>query len=78
MPRSVWKGPLLNTNINSVSRNATVIPPMIGKQVRIHNGKSHVSILVTEEMLSRKFGEFAATTKDFSYKKKEDNKKKRF
>ncbi len=82
MTRSLWKGPILSTIKNSgntiqVSRNATVIPKYVGKNVLIHDGKSLVDLLVKEEMVFRKFGEFAKTVKDFSFKKKEELKKKR-
>ena len=78
MARSVWKGPILNSTLSNMSRKSTILPFHVGKTVNIHNGKSQISLLVKEEMISKKFGEFAWTTKDFSYKKKDDNKKKRF
>lgn len=58
MTRSLWKGPILSTikntgNTLQVSRNATVIPKYVGKNVLIHNGKSLVTVLVKEEMIFR-------------------------
>ena len=58
MTRSVWKGPILSAIKNAgdtiqVSRNATVIPKYVGKNVFIHNGKSLVGLVVTEEMIFR-------------------------
>ena len=77
MPRSVKKGPFIDhhllkkveeaaaTNsrkpIKTWSRRSTVLPEMVGLTMAIHNGKQHVPILVTENMVGHKLGEFAVT-----------------
>ena len=82
MGRSVWKGPFIAALDMTQSpplaqRAATILPSHVGKTVGIHNGKSAVQLLVTEEMISRKFGEFAKTQKEFSFKKKDDQRKRK-
>lgn len=77
MPRSVKKGPFIDhhllkkvdeavaTNsrkpIKTWSRRSTVLPEMVGLTMAVHNGKQHVPILVTENMVGHKLGEFAVT-----------------
>jgi small subunit ribosomal protein S19 len=77
VPRSVKKGPFIDyhllkkveevagTNsrkpIKTWSRRSTVLPEMVGLTMAIHNGKQHVPILVTENMVGHKLGEFAVT-----------------
>ncbi len=77
MPRSIKKGPFVDTHladkvakaqaegskkpIKTWSRRSTVMPDMIGLTIAVHNGKQHVPILVTENMVGHKLGEFAAT-----------------
>ena len=77
MPRSLKKGPfvdlhLLNkvlaaveTNskkpIKTWSRRSMVIPEMVGLTVAVHNGRQHVPVFVTENMVGHKLGEFAGT-----------------
>ena len=77
MPRSVKKGPFIDLHllkkveeaaasksrkpIKTWSRRSTVLPEMVGLTMAIHNGKQHVPILVTENMVGHKLGEFAAT-----------------
>lgn len=78
MARSIKKGPyidekLLNkvkkmksgdkTVIKTWSRNCTIIPEMIGFTFGVHNGKEHIPVHITEEMVGHKLGEFAPTTK---------------
>ena len=83
MSRSKWKGPYINTNsINKkyqsnknyikpiVARNTIILPQFIEKTFEVYNGKKFNEILVTEEMIGHKFGEFSATRKRFSFKKK--------
>ncbi|HVI52347.1 MAG TPA: 30S ribosomal protein S19 [Candidatus Sulfotelmatobacter sp.] len=75
MARSVWKGPfidgfLLNkaekarsTGRNEVikiwSRRSTIIPQFVGLTFGVHNGHKFIPVLVTENMVGHKFGEFA-------------------
>jgi len=47
--------------IKTWSRRSTVLPEMVGLTMAIHNGKQHVPILVTENMVGHKLGEFAVT-----------------
>ena len=77
MGRSLRKGPfvdlhLLNkveTAINSNSkkpiktwsRRSTIIPDMIGLTIAVHNGRDHVPVFITDNMVGHKLGEFAAT-----------------
>ena len=77
MPRSVKKGPFIDlhlfkkveeavaTNsrkpIKTWSRRSTVLPQMVGLTLAVHNGKQHIPILVSENMVGHKLGEFAIT-----------------
>ena len=77
MPRSIKKGPFVDdhlykkvdkaiaTNdkkpIKTWSRRSMIIPEMVGLTIAIHNGRLHVPIYVTENMVGCKLGEFAAT-----------------
>ena len=77
MPRSIKKGPFVDlhlskkveqavaTNskrpIKTWSRRSMVVPEMVGLTMAIHNGRQHVPILITENMVGHKLGEFAAT-----------------
>ena len=67
MARSVWKYPFVDASvlqhsfdkrINIWSRRSVIIPQFINQQVYIYNGKTFVSLLVTEDMVGHKFGEF--------------------
>lgn len=77
MPRSIKKGPYVANHlmkkveeaaasnnkrpIKTWSRRSTILPEMIGITIAVHNGKLHVPIFVTENMVGHKLGEFAAT-----------------
>lgn len=77
MARSVWKGPFVdgyllakaekakNSGRNDVvkiwSRRSTIIPQFVGITFGVHNGNKFIPVLVTEEMVGHKFGEFAPT-----------------
>lgn len=77
MSRSVKKGPYvaehlqkkidkLNANnqkelVKTWSRASTITPDMIGHSLAVHNGKSHVTVYIVEEMVGHKLGEFAPT-----------------
>lgn len=77
MARSVWKGPFLdgyllkkadvarastrNTVIQIWSRRSTILPQFVGLTFGVYNGKKHIPVLVSEEMIGHKFGEFAPT-----------------
>jgi len=77
MPRSVKKGPFVDHHllkkveeasasqskrpIKTWSRRSMVIPEMVGLTIAIHNGRAHVPIYISENMVGRKLGEFAVT-----------------
>jgi small subunit ribosomal protein S19 len=77
MPRSVWKGPFVDRyllkkaeesqdgkhkgGIKSWSRRSTILPQFVGLTFGVHNGHKHIPVLVTEDMIGHKFGEFAPT-----------------
>jgi small subunit ribosomal protein S19 len=90
MSRAKWKGPFvdfqqLNNNLKTInkenkfkliniSRKSTIIPNFLGITFNVYNGNSYSEILVTEDMIGHKFGEFSFTRVKFIFKKK--NKKK--
>ena len=45
------------------SRRSTITPDMIGLTIAVHNGKTHIPVFITENMVGHKLGEFAATRK---------------
>ena len=77
MPRSLKKGPFIDhhliTKVNKAvetndrkpiktwSRRSTVFPEMVGLTIAVHNGKQHIPVLVNENMVGHKLGEFALT-----------------
>lgn len=77
MPRSLKKGPFIDLHlikkvevaiekkdrrpIKTWSRRSMVMPEMIGLTIAIHNGRQHVPVLINEEMVGHKLGEFAVT-----------------
>ena len=77
MPRSLKKGPFVDHHLMSKvdaavakkdrkpiktwSRRSMILPDMVGLTIAVHNGKQHVPVLVNENMVGHKLGEFAAT-----------------
>ncbi len=77
MARSIKKGPyiavpLMNKvekaiasndkrPIKTWARSSTIVPEMVGLTIAVHNGRQHVPVFVTENMVGHKLGEFAAT-----------------
>jgi small subunit ribosomal protein S19 len=77
MVRSIWKGPFVDDSvlkkaetsrssgrrevIKIWSRRTTILPQFVGLTFGVHNGHKHIPVLVTEEMVGHKFGEFAPT-----------------
>ncbi|MEJ2404840.1 MAG: 30S ribosomal protein S19 [Candidatus Thiodiazotropha sp.] len=77
MPRSIRKGPFIDHHlakkvdeavaqnnkrpIKTWSRRSVIIPEMVGLTIAVHNGKQHVPVLVSENMVGHKLGEFALT-----------------
>jgi small subunit ribosomal protein S19 len=47
--------------IKTWSRRSTILPSFIGVTIAVHNGRQHVPVLITENMVGHKLGEFAAT-----------------
>jgi len=47
--------------IKTWSRSSTILPNMVGHTIAIHNGKSHVPIFISEQMVGHKLGEFVLT-----------------
>ncbi len=78
MTRSLKKGPYVDENliakiknlkpgdnrvIKTWARSSTIAPEMVGFTFGVHNGKEHISVAVTEDMVGHRLGEFAPTTK---------------
>jgi len=77
MPRSLKKGPFIDFNlykkiektlklgnkkpVKTWSRRSTIFPNMIGLTIAVHNGRQHIPIFITEEMVGHKLGEFSVT-----------------
>jgi len=77
LPRSIRKGPFVDLHllkkvdhaiasnsrrpIKTWSRRSMVVPQMVGLTIAVHNGRQHVPVLVSENMVGHKLGEFAAT-----------------
>ena len=77
MPRSLHKGPFVDLHlvrkvekavgandkrpIKTWSRRSMVLPEMVGLTIAVHNGRQHVPVLINEEMVGHKLGEFALT-----------------
>lgn len=77
MSRSLKKGPFVDHHlmtkvevaaekndrrpIKTWSRRSMILPEMVGLTIAVHNGRQHVPVLVNEEMVGHKLGEFAAT-----------------
>ena len=77
MPRSLKKGPFIDLHlmkkvddavasnnkrpIKTWSRRSVIFPEMVGLTIAIHNGRQHVPVFVTEDMVGHKLGEFAPT-----------------
>jgi small subunit ribosomal protein S19 len=77
VPRSIKKGPFIDAHlakkveqamvtrskkpIKTWSRRSMIMPDMIGLTIAVHNGRQHVPVLINENMIGHKLGEFAAT-----------------
>jgi small subunit ribosomal protein S19 len=77
VPRSLKKGPFIDHHllqkvdaavannerrpIKTWSRRSMIMPQMVGLTIAVHNGRQHVPVLVNENMVGHKLGEFAAT-----------------
>ncbi len=77
MARSVWKGPFVDGYllkkvesarasgrkevIKTWSRRSTILPNFVGLTFGVHNGKKHIPVFVTEDMIGQKLGEYSPT-----------------
>jgi small subunit ribosomal protein S19 len=77
MGRSVKKGPYVEPSlmkkieglnrqgdkrvVRTWARDCTIVPEMVGHTIAVHNGRQHVPIYISEEMVGHKLGEFAPT-----------------
>ena len=77
MPRSIKKGPFIDEHlmkkvekavesnnrrpIKTWSRRSMIVPDMIGLTIAVHNGRQHVPVLINENMIGHKLGEFSMT-----------------
>ena len=83
MPRSLKKGPFIDLHllkkveaaiensdrkpIKTWSRRSTIFPNFVGLTIAVHNGRQHVPVFITEDMVGHKFGEFAPTRQYFGH-----------
>ena len=93
MSRSVWKGPFVDGYllkkaetvrssgrkevVKTWSRRSTILPQFVGITFGVYNGRKHIPVLVTEDMVGHKLGEFAPTRTFFSHSGSGDKKAKR-
>jgi small subunit ribosomal protein S19 len=77
MPRSLKKGPFVDHHLHAKvqtaleanskrpiktwSRRSMILPDMVGLTIAVHNGRQHVPVLINENMVGHKLGEFAPT-----------------
>lgn len=92
MPRSLKKGPFVDDHlmkkvvaqneagssqvIKTWSRRSMIVPAMLGHTIAVHDGRKHVPVFITENMVGHKLGEFAPT-RTFRGHIKDDRKAKR-
>jgi small subunit ribosomal protein S19 len=83
VPRSTWKGPFVDgfllrkaeksrasrrkEVIRTWSRRSTILPQFVGLTFGVYNGRKFVPVLVTEDMIGHKFGEFSPTRTFFGH-----------
>ena len=83
MARSVWKGPFVDADllkkaegardsgrkdvIKTWSRRSTILPQFVGLTFGVHNGQKFIPVLVTENMVGHKFGEFSPTRQYYGH-----------
>ena len=83
MARSLWKGPFVdgyllkkveaarsssrNEVIKTWSRRSTILPQFVGVTFGVHNGRKHIPVYVSEEMVGHKLGEFSPTRTFFGH-----------
>lgn len=93
MGRSLKKGPFVNAKLMKLvdamnkanekkvvktwSRPSTIFPQMVGHTIAVHDGKKHVPIYITEDMVGHRLGEFAPTRTYRGHADKEKSSKKK-
>ncbi len=78
MSRSIKKGPFIDPKlakkiqnlrigdkniIKTWARSSTITPEMVGFTIGVHNGREHINVLITEDMVGHRLGEFSPTRK---------------
>jgi small subunit ribosomal protein S19 len=92
MARSIKKGPFVEASllkkveaaqasgdkkvIQTWSRRSTIFPAFVGLTIAVYNGREHVPVYVTEDMVGHKFGEFAPTRTFYGHTKTADKAKR--
>jgi len=78
--RSLWKGPFFDEiflkknrqknkqKVKTTSRNSVILPFLVGKTIQVHNGKFYVPLVLNEDMVGHKIGEFIPTRLRHIYK----------
>ena len=77
MARSAWKGPFVDSHllkkaelvrengskevIKTWSRRSTILPQFVGLTFGVYNGRKHIPVMVSEEMIGQKLGEYSPT-----------------
>ena len=93
MSRSLKKGPFVSYKllkkvedmndsgkrqvIRTWSRSSTIFPQMVGHTIAVHDGRRHVPVYITENMVGHKLGEFAPTRTYRGHIQKEEKRKRR-
>ena len=83
MSRSVWKGPFVdgyllkkaekaaasqrNDVVKIWSRRSTILPQFVGLTFGVYNGRKHIPVMVSEEMIGQKLGEYSPTRTYFGH-----------
>ena len=77
MSRSLFKGPNIDSSINLkekkikiLKKNLIILPEYLNKTVYVYNGKQFIKLIIKDNMIGYKFGEFVNTRSNFKYKKK--------
>ncbi|KAJ7151613.1 hypothetical protein C8R46DRAFT_1357837 [Mycena filopes] len=80
--RSAWKGPYFvafpnlrealdnHVPIKTQARACTILPTFVGIRFHVHNGRDYIPVMISQDMVGHKLGEFAATRKRFTWKAK--------
>ncbi|KDR78108.1 hypothetical protein GALMADRAFT_65477 [Galerina marginata CBS 339.88] len=78
--RSAWKGPYFvpfpnlrdaltnHVPIKTQARSCTILPNFVGVRFMVHNGRDYLPVLVTQDMVGHKLGEFSFTKKRFTFR----------